>query len=67
MAPSPEPMLEDLLAEPIIQLVMRRDNIAADKLRQILHEARERRVPEHSRSERDHERQDLPRSAGAAN
>jgi hypothetical protein len=45
MNPSPSnPTLEELLADPIIQLMMRRDNVIADDVRQIIHEAWERRA-----------------------
>lgn len=42
-ASNPEPTLEELLTDPIIQLVMRRDNVVAGEVRQIMDEARERR------------------------
>lgn len=38
---SPELTLEEMLADPIVQLVMRRDNIVADDVRWIIHEARQ--------------------------
>lgn len=55
----PEPMLEELLAEPIIQLMMMRDNVVADDVRQIIHEARKRRACRHDVQPRD----DLPQRA----
>ncbi len=33
--------LEEMLADPIVQLVMRRDNILADDVRRVIHEARQ--------------------------
>jgi hypothetical protein len=38
---SPEPTLEEMLADPIVQLVMGRDNIVADDVRRVVHQARE--------------------------
>ncbi|RXT55972.1 hypothetical protein B6S44_07765 [Bosea sp. Tri-44] len=38
-----EPTLEDLLADSIVQLVMRRDDVVPDEVRQIVHEAWVRR------------------------
>lgn len=37
----PEPTLEEMLADPIVQLVMKRDNVAADDVRRILCKARQ--------------------------
>ncbi|PDT77497.1 hypothetical protein [Sinorhizobium sp. BJ1] len=37
----PELTLEEMLADPIVQLVMRRDNILADDVRRVIHEARQ--------------------------
>ena len=36
---SPEPTLEELLADPLVQLVMMSDNVVADDVRRIIHEA----------------------------
>ncbi|MCV9966735.1 hypothetical protein OIU34_33200 [Pararhizobium sp. BT-229] len=38
---SPELTLEEMLADPMIQLVMRSDNVVADDVRRVIHEARE--------------------------
>jgi hypothetical protein len=38
---SPELTLEEMLADSIVQLVMRRDNILADDVRRVIHEARQ--------------------------
>jgi hypothetical protein len=40
---SRELTLEEMLADPIVQLVMRRDNIVADDVRRVIHQAREAR------------------------
>lgn len=39
--PGPQPTLEEMLADPIIQLMMERDHIAADDVRRVIREARE--------------------------
>ena len=39
---SAELTLEEMLADPIVQLVMRRDGISADDVRQVIAEARRR-------------------------
>ena len=36
-----EPTLEEMLDDPIVELLMRRDNVCADDVRRIVHEARE--------------------------
>jgi hypothetical protein len=38
---NPEPTLEDMLDDPIVQLLMRRDNVCADHVSRIVHEALE--------------------------
>lgn len=39
--PDPQPTLEEMLADPIIQQMMERDHIAADDVRRVIREARE--------------------------
>lgn len=48
-----EPTLEEMLADPIVQLLMKRDNVAAEDVRRLFCKARDVRCRELGRNTRD--------------
>lgn len=42
LQPGAEPFMDEVLADPIVQLVMRRDNLSATDIRQVVKDARSR-------------------------
>lgn len=41
-----EPPLSELLADPVLQLLIKRDGISLDELRKLIRDLRERRAPD---------------------